>query len=406
MFIFRLFGLFIFIFSLLLTNTAFAKDKKKLTIDDALDIGLNNNLKIKAMKNKAGLYNALLDSSKAIANPTFTLDTNLSQKTYQVGVMQFVETGEKKNLRIKEVNKSKELFDLELKNLSVQIKFELKKKFNELVYLQKQEKQYTDLLTLADEIYQISKKREQAGDIPLFDVLQAELLLTENKTEKEKVSFLLHQEKFNLSDLMGVTLKEDYDFLDKDILYNNKEKTENLLKSSLDNNLDLKQNKSYQEILEIQKNKFKEENVPNFYLASGLDLTLSSPSSFGIFFNTSIDIPIFYKKEGQIKETEEKFNQVFLENKVIEESLKLELFKAQSKISFLEQKKAEYEKSIMPKTLEVLNKAKLSFSAGKSNLLSVITANNTYIKTQLSYIQIVFEYKNAIIDLERITLCN
>jgi outer membrane protein TolC len=60
-----------------------------------------------------------------------------------------------------------------------------------------------------------------------------------------------------------------------------------------------------------------------------------------------------------------------------------------------------YESVLLPLSVTVMDKSRLAFYEGKTNVLMAINAQQAYMNTRLGYLQSLMDYQNAVGDLER-----
>lgn len=378
----------------------FALAKEKISLDELLKLGLENNLKIKSFKNKKDIYLSQIIIANSVNNPVFNTDISPPQRTYRFGVNQEIEIYSKRQLRIDEAKKNKELYELELNKLINEIKFQIKSKFNDIAYLEIKANKYNKLIETFKNLINISNKREKVGDIPKIDINQLELIYLNLLNEREDILSRLNQEKINISEFIGISI------YDKDFNYENYLKFKSIPKIYLadiyQKNVEIFYFNKLKEYFFTQKLKVESENIPNFTLGSGLDIvTENQQANFGTFINLNVPIPIFYKKEGEIKELEAKIFQLDFEIDNLKQVIKIKIDSFLEKINFLKKQINLYENEILPKSMELVKKSNKAFEAGKYGIVNSILFYQNYIQNELKYIDIIYEYKKNIINLER-----
>lgn len=379
---------------------SFANAKEKINLDNLLKLGLENNLKIKSFKNKKDIYLSQIISANAVNNPIFNTDISPPQKTYRFAINQEIEIYDKRKIKVNEAEKNKELYELELNKLINEVKFDIKNKFNDILYLNLKLNKYNELIKTFYELLEISKKREKSGDIPQIDVNQLELIYLNLLNEREDISSKLNQEKININEIIG------FNILNNDFDENNYLKSNNIPKININEiykkNIDIFYFNKLKEFFSIQKNKIISENNPNFTLGSGIDIvTESQQVNFGTFINLSTSVPLFYKKEGEIKEIESRIFQLDSEIDIIKQSIKIKVESYIERLIFFRKQIDIYEKEILPKSLELIKKSNKAFEVGKYGIINSISFHQNYIQSELKYIDTVYEYKKNIINLER-----
>lgn len=385
-----------------------------LTLDQALCLALSNNQKLQAAQAMIGISEARIIIAQTLRNPAFVTDNGIAEKTYRNGIEQTFELDGKRIKRTNLAKTEKEIVENEIKTIALDLKNNVRRSYIRLFNAQQKFNASNDLLNLSNELVDISRKRNLAGDIAELDVIQAENLQINAKNDLETSKLQINQAFNELNMLVNQTLDDEVQ-LEKPNL-NDSLLTATGTEKSIDDLI----NEAYAnrpEIKKIQKsleasNKMmavvKANRIPNLTLALGPDLVtpggegaVQKSNLTGIFVVGRIDLPIFNRQQGQIKEVEAQMIQQQKELAAMQNQITYEIKDTITKIKINLAKIQLYENEMLPKSQNVVDKSRRSFQEGMSNIIVPIMAQQSYINTIFGYIQVFTEYQNSISDLER-----
>ncbi|MEI8377146.1 MAG: TolC family protein [bacterium] len=400
------------LFIFLLLNISIVQ-AQTLTLNQALNLALTNNPKLQAAQAMLGISEARIIIAQTLRNPALVTDNGTAEKTYRGGIEQTFELDGKRKKRTNLAKTEKEVIENEIKTVTLDLKSNVRKSYIKLFNAQQKFNASNDILNISNELVDIAKKRNLAGDIAELDVIQAENLQVNAKNDLETSRLQINQAFNKLNMLVNQVLGYDVQ-LEKPILIDamitplGTEKSIDELISEANNNRP--EIKKIQKSLEASNNMMavvKANRIPNLTLAVGPDLVTSggegakSPNETGVFVVGRIDLPIFNRQQGQIKEVEAQIIQQRKELAAMQNQIAYELKDTVTKIKINSIKIQLYENEIIPKSQSVVEKSRRSFEEGMSSIIIPINAQQSYINTRFGYIQVLTEYQNSISDLER-----
>lgn len=384
-----------------------AKAKDSWNIKRVVDETKSKNYELKAEKEKINVSKTEEDIAKALPNPSFLTDLSPVQNTYRIGFSTLIETGNKRNLRQDEAKLLNILVNQEFDLKEFEILNQAKRSYIDLFNLKAKKQKISEITSSIETLTKVAKDREKAGDIPIFDVMQTELLSLNTKIELDKASYEFQQEKNKLENFTLSKISED-SILEEPKNTKFKDKELNLVdleKALIEKNLEMKLFDTRILILEKQMDTILSKNIPDLNVSTGSDFMTDQSIQSGMFINLNVEMPILYRQEGQVKQLESLITKTEKEKDFTLNRLKFELKNAYHNYSVAYDRKKLYEKELLPKSEEIVKKAYLSFQYGKTNIISTITTQQSHITLQLNYLQIISDYQKAILDLERITGC-
>lgn len=395
-----------------LCNLQFAQ-AETLTLNQALNIALCNNPKLQAAQAMLGISEAKIIIAKTLRNPALITDNGTAEKTYRAGIEQTFELDGKRKKRTNLAKAEKEVVENEIRTVTLDLKNNVRKAYIRLFNAQQKFKASNDILNISNELVDIAKKRNLAGDIAELEVIQAENMQANAKNDLE-TSKLQIKQSFNELNMFLNQVLTGSEELEKPLL------NDELIKADgNEKTIDELICEAYMcrpEIKKIQKsleasNKMmavvKANRIPNLTVGLGPDVVTAggeganSPNEAGVYVIGRIDLPIFNRQQGQIKEVEAQICQQRKELEAMQNQVSYEIKDTVAKIKINSEKIKLYESEIIPKSQSVVEKSRRSFQEGMSNIIIPINAQQSYINTRFGYIQVLTDYQNSISDLER-----
>ena len=385
-----------------------------LTLNQALNLALINNPKLQAAQAMLGISEARIIIAKTLRNPAFVTDNGTAEKTYRSGIEQTFEIAGKRTKRTNLAKAEKEVVENEIRTVALDLKNNVRRAYIKLFNAQQKFNASNDILNISNELVDIAKKRHLAGDVAELEVIQAENLQVNAKNDLETSMLQINQAFNELNMLTNQALGNDLQ-LEKPNLNDALISTDGTEKS-----IDELVNEAYlnrPEIKKIQKSLeasdkmmavVKANRIPNLTVALGPDIVTSGGEGAtqtgnltGVFLVGRVDLPIFNRQQGQIKEVEAQIFQQQKELAAMKNQITYELKDTVTKIKINSTKIQLYENEILPKSQSVVEKSRRSFQEGMSNIIIPITAQQSYLNTRFGYIQVLTDYQNSISDLER-----
>ncbi|MCF6150683.1 MAG: TolC family protein, partial [Candidatus Kuenenia sp.] len=195
------------------SDLAFSQKEKYLTIEDAVNIAINNNPIILSKKHMAEAAKGKTTQAKLIPNPEITLLTEeipteeigLNQSQNMVSLSQRLEIGGKRGLRTDVAKKEENILNLELQTAIWNITAQAKKAFFDLLTAQDKLNLAKKTVEIAMNLKNLSDKKFKAGEISKLGVLKAEVELSNAKTNVVEAEKNMFDATKRLQNVMGTT---------------------------------------------------------------------------------------------------------------------------------------------------------------------------------------------------------
>ena len=391
---------------------------ESISLDKAMELGILNNPTLKVARARLGISDAQILQASLRINPSLVTDNGVAEKTYRfIGVEQIFELGGKRVKRTKLARIKKDVVMSEISTTLLDIRSNIRTSYIQLYNAQQRLVASQDILATTTKLSEVAKKRQLAGDIAVLDVLQAEIIMVKAKNDIQKAKLEVNQSFNALTAYMGQNLDRNIQLETPVLLaeFNNaksmpKEQNEQIVDSFIEQAYS-----SRPEVKAILKN-IEAENQrivvakaninPNLKLAVGPDMVLpggeeNNNLNLNVFAVGSLELPVFNRQQGIIKEAIAQRQQYEKELEATKIKITQEVNNAYAGIINNAESIRIYEDDLIPRAKDILEKSKLSFLEGKSNILVSLNSQEAYINTRLGYIQTLTEYEKSVSDLER-----
>jgi cobalt-zinc-cadmium efflux system outer membrane protein len=391
-----------------------------LTLQEAIRLALQNNPQLRSAQARLGVSEAEVITAGAWINPNLMSDNGIAERTYRVGIEQTFELGGKRRRRMDVARARREVVQTDVDEVALTLRTDVRRAFTTLYYAQEAQNTYRDLVITANRFLEIARRREEAGDIPLVDVLQAEIMamnyqnslqITLNDTiEAQNVlNTLLNiplDQKMPLAAPTGFVASEEElaPVMEEENTTFATLSLDRLTSIALTKRPELLRNRNNRLVSQRELTLAKVSRVPNLAVAAGPDLvTEPGQNKLSAFIMGYLELPVYNRQQGPIQEALARQSMFDQEEVAIRNRIRMEVANAYN-ATVINQRRIElYESDLLPKARDVIEKAQRSFQEGKSSVLLSIAANESYSTIRLGYLDALQDYQNAVSNLERAT---
>lgn len=386
---------------------------RQITLDEAITSSIENNPQIQSERAKIGISDAQIKTAGLLTNPKMVLDASVADKSYKGGIEQTIQLGGKIKKRVNIAKQQKEVTLQEIAMAIIDLRSQVRTAYIQLYSAQEKLNTEYEILKISKTMADIANKKEIAGDIAKLDVLQAEILEINTRSDIEAIKLEKNKAINNLSFYLGEVLPEDIELVKPEIKVDygkseidDKSVVEILVKEAKDNRPELKRiSKLLEQNLQIEK-LARATAVPDLTLAVGPNIMMENTDNgdvthFSVYSTLSMDLPVF--NHGQTALKEAKAERVKLEKdfKSQENKVELEVKNAYASVVRTSNMVKIYEAELLPKTKDIMSKSEKSFKEGKSDILMLLTSQEAYEKSRNGYIDAISNYQKSLSDLER-----
>lgn len=395
-----------------------------LTLDQAIQTAIANNPQLKATQARLGVSEAETITAGTRLNPSFVTDNGIAEKTYRVGLEQTFELGGKRKRRVALAQAQRQVVLAEINTALLGLRADVRRAYTQLFNTQQREEAYRDILRTSEQLVDISKKRERAGDIATLDVLQTEIVSVNARNDLQSAAYQAIEARNRLSALLNQPLPSSTQlapptaFPQADLLKlpsptpsdtitlqgSVQEATtnlENLIETALTRRPEVQELSQRLAVTQAQLSLAKANRIPNLTVAAGPDIVTGDEGAFNAFIVGNLELPVFNRQQGPLAEALARQQQLAQEQAALKNRITFEVINAHTAFVSNQERIKRFEAELLPKAEQVVQMSRRAFVEGKSSILTPINAQQAYINTRLGYLQALMDYQNAISDLER-----
>ena len=403
----------IIILILLICPAGFAqKTVEKISLQEALDIALENNIDYQASK---------MNIDKAINTVTFFNIGEIGKGEPQAaGLSEKIEIA-KRDARKKLAQSNLELEKQNLDYVKFDLKMDVREAYVNLVaakeilnVLEQRRKLLNDLLAIA-------KKRVEAGEVEEIDVIQTEIALDQLVIQVNTQRANVKSARYNFNKAINANNTnllydaEDDNFSDKEdfiALLSPKPLAripsfEAIKESSLKNRYDIKI--AQQQIDVAQKNLVyvSRQRIPDIELQGGYSFITRGMSDSGRSVNGAyaganiVNIPLFYAYKPEIQNAKTEVNQAELHYMSVKNKAVNDLNSAYEKFVTAKINLNYYNDNLIKNSKDMIRVAQKNYASGKASLTTLIVMEQSYRSIVAGYTYALADYYNCWIEFLR-----
>ena len=410
---------------LLICPSVYAGEIKKISLQEALDMAVENNIDYQASKMDIGIAENKVKASNRLQNPQINTFFNIGDigrgNPQTAGLSETVEIA-KRDARKKLALANLELTKQNLDYIKFDLKMDVREAYVNLVLAKEILLVLESRQRLLQDLLEIAKKRVAAGEVEEIDVIQTEIalnqLVIQVNTQKANVKSAMFDfnKAINIKNEGSIKYDaQDDNFSDKDdfiALLSPKPRDklppfELIMENSLKNRYDIKIAK--QEIDVAKKNLVyvARQRVPDIELQGGYGFMTKGMSESGSYTNGAyaganiVNIPLFYTFKPEIQNAKMQVNQAELKYTSVENKAVNDLHSAYEKFLTAKLNLNYYNDNLLKNSNELIKVAKKNYAQGKSSLTTLIVMEQSYRSIVAGYTYALADYYNCWIDFLR-----
>lgn len=416
----------ILILILLICPASFGEQEiKKISLQEALDIAVKNNIDYQASKLNIDIAKNKVKESNRLQNPEINTFFNIGD--IGKGNPQTVGLSEKIEIAKRDARKKLALSNLELEKQNLNYtEFDLKMDVREayvnlvaakeiLIVLEQRRKLLNDLLAIA-------KKRVAAGEVEEIDVIQTEIalnqLVIQVNSQKANVKSAMYDftKAINSGEKSAVKYDaQDDNFSDKEdfiALLSPKPldklpSFDSIAQNSLKNRYDIKIAKQQIDIAKKNLIYVGRQRIPDIEFQGGYGFMTKAMSETGNYTNGAyaganiVNIPLFYSYKPEIQNAkmqvdQAEMNYISTQNKALND-----LNSAYEKFVTAKINLNYYNDNLLKNSNELIKVAKKNYASGKSSLTTLIVMEQSYRSIVAGYTYALADYYKCWINFLR-----
>lgn len=395
-------------------NTSIVKAENEidiLSLDQVLNLAYENNLSLKISNKNRNINEAELITAGLYPNPELFLAAGVAQKTYNPGIQQKIPLGGKIKHRKKLVASKFDVIDNEIKQTAINLRYEVKKLFYQILNLESKAEVYQKLLDATEETLKSTQRRFELKEITILDLRQIEMLSIDikkaaiaNEIEIKKTRNKLNQIlNFDISGKELVVYENENSELVK--LLQSKT-NEELIELAKENRPDINANEAKLGVNSEEKDLARANIYPDLTLGVAPDIVTGDEGGISVFTQLQLGLPIFDRQQGELKKIKELKEQLILEKNEIELLIELEIKNSLNNYQMSSQQLKLYQDDSLEKSEEFIEKAQKSYKLGKSLVLTFLEAVKSSESIYLGYLNTKLAYQETLVELEKLLAIN
>ena len=410
---------------LLICPSVYAGEIKKISLQEALDIAVENNIDYQASKMDIGIAENKVKASNRLQNPQVNSFFNIGDigrgNPQTAGLSETVEIA-KRDARKKLAMANLELTRQNLDYIKFDLKMDVREAYVNLVLAKEILLVLESRQRLLQDLLEIAKKRVAAGEVEEVDVIQTEIalnqLVIQVNTQKANVKSAMFDfnKAINIKNEGSIKYDAlDDNFSDKDdfiALLSPKPRDklppfELIMESSLKNRYDIKIAKQQIDVARKNLVYVTRQRVPDIELMGGYGFMTKGMSETGAYMNGAyaganiVNIPLFYTFKPEIQNAKMQVDQAELKYTSVENKAINDLHSAYEKFLTAKLNLNYYNDNLLKNSNELIKVAKKNYAQGKSSLTTLIVMEQSYRSIVAGYTYALADYYNCWIDFLR-----
>ena len=401
-----------------LVSASYAVDiPEKITLPQALDIAVQNNIDYKSAKIDVDIAKNKIKEANRLQNPDLNIFYNFGSagrgNPQQIGLSETIEIA-KRGARKKLAKSNLELTKQNVGYFEFDLKMDVREAYINLV----EAKSILDTLEqqeeLQEELLKIAKIRVKNHNAPDIDVIQADIALNQMITQVNSARVNV---KKALSDFNKVINNPDnivYDSMDNIFSEENNFQEmmtpppnfdfpsfDEIVQNAIRNRYDIQIAKQEIDVAEKNLTVTARQRIPDIQLTGGYAYQVGSYTDSGNFNNGAyagaslVNIPLFYNYSPEIQNAALKLKQAELKYESSKNRAVKDVSAAYDRFLTAADNLNHYEKKIITGSEELIETSKNSYEAGKSDITSLIVMKQSYKSIIIGYTQALAEYYNS-----------
>jgi len=396
--------------SLLILASSFGAEPMRLTLEHALQIALERNLELKAKSEELGIAEGRVIKSDIFLQNNPELEADMANKRlkkpeegfnknlFQPGVSlsQEFEIGGQPGYRREAAQRNHKKVTFEVSDFSRTLRFRITELFLKLLNGKAKITQAEQIVNLKNRLYEASKGRLAAGDIPAVQLAIAEFEL--NRAKSELISLQREYEELLSRLRTDIVLEEENvepvgDLTRAPLAAS----LDQLLKSALEKRPDLAALDQEKKVTEAEELLTRAERIPNI--------------KFGMFYEkddkdnivggrVSIPLPFFDRKQGELREALSRKRIANLNYIQRRQALEKEVRAAFTRFKLAERDVSYYPEGAMKRFDESLELYQRAYQERAVDLADAILFQNQVIEARLKFIDTLTVYNLSLAELK------
>lgn len=386
---------------------------KKLSLNEAVKIGLKNNPEVRSAIENISASKGRFWSGISLPQPEIGVSyeytpvnrslNNYSEKT--LAVSQSFEFPSNYILKGSKFSKEEEISVYKLKLTERSIINQVKSSYYKVLAKQYQVKSAEENLSISEDFFKKAEIRQNVGEGTNLERLTAKVQYTEaqNNLEVAKNELTTAFAELNYSLGYGIqSYDSNFDLTDTLVFVDHKISLEQIYKSLEETNPRIKIAELKYGIASVEKGLAWSSLLPNINLAYFKQTRDGNAGFYGASFGISLPLWFMFDQRGKIQEAVANQSIYESELQLTKNEIALKIKNAFTDYENNLKQVKLYVNDILPQAEEIYRTAIKSYDAGEITYIEFLQAKQTMINAKNNYINVLFNYNRSIFTLEEI----
>jgi cobalt-zinc-cadmium efflux system outer membrane protein len=389
-------------------STTATNGAQVLTADEAVSIALENNLGLKSAQRTIGIAQGQLTTAGLLPyNPELSLQlfnarprggVTASGREYSLALSQRLEIGGQRGYRRQVASANIGRVSADISFQQWMLETDVRESFYQIVLLRQKLEVAERVLNLTRDLATLTEGKFKQGYSPEFDVRFAEVEYQRALRERTRLANQLEIAKYQLNNLLGRPPEIPFTAADSLQYEPASFSLERLTAAALQQRRDLRSVEFERQAASSEISLARAQRLPDLQFSLIYDREQDKNRVGGFF---SIPIKLFNRNQGRITSSQARQSAAEARASYLRTVITKEVASAYTQLLLAGKEVELMQRGILRPVAENLDLVRRAYQIGEVEILAVITAQRTFVETQNSYLDALFAYQAAQIDLAR-----
>jgi len=382
-------------------------DLNNLSVDKALEVAYQQNPRIKKLENQVEAQRQQQGLNVGINDPEVTYAKEgigqgaFSEKRWVIS--QSLDFPLTSYYRVKSAKASTSSLELKLQALKLQVRADVKAAYAKLAFAIESSHLAQERVNLFKSLRDAAKTRSDLGESSEIDAMQASLQLTEAQNNMQMAYQDIMDARYNLFETVGIDKeKQTYEISFPDTLhYVAVDINQNEVLQQLQNHPQLQQINKEQLAASYQTKVAKSGYLPDINLTyyrqdfgNGFDFKA---------FEVGVSIPLWFgvNQSNKVQQSQARYRAVGWQFQQEQLAIKKQAEQAWHGYETARANIKRFQSSIQTQSKKLVDMTQQGYRMGELDLITLLEAQRTYLRTQQSYYETLRDYYLRVIKLEK-----
>ncbi len=293
--------------------------------------------------------------------------------------------------------------ELKLDALILDVKSNVKSAYTRLAYAIQMVNLSRERVDLFENLRRAAEARSEIGESSRIDAIQADLQLREAQNSLEMANLQFMDARYNLFQAIGLDAEDQtYDITFPDTLqYMEVDINQELVMQMLEQHPTLRQIGLEQRAVTYQKKMAKSSYLPDLSVSYYKQDFGNNYDFYG--FEVGISIPLWFgiDQTKQLRKAQARLDEVGWKREDTRLLLKKQAEQSWHGYETSRENILRFRETIQAQSVDLINMTQTGYRLGELDLLTLLEAQRTYLRTQEAYYQTLRDYYLRIIELEK-----